>query len=129
MLNIINFFTSNKQLKINESRYIVLLVVWAYIKKLSSTDRVNIYVISIVFSIDFAWWKVEKSGITPHNLYRDSMDLIFKQFFGSCRGLQPLGCFFSFFLLQHIKNLAERLFRFPRLFWVSDEITYEHITF
>ena len=43
--------------KVNESRYILLFVFSRSIKKLFSIDYVNIYLSSILFSIDFAWWK------------------------------------------------------------------------
>ena len=36
---------------------VVLFMVSVSIKKLSSIDQGIIYLLSIIFSIDFAWWK------------------------------------------------------------------------
>ena len=44
-------------LKVNESWYIALFLVNGSIKKFFSIDNVNIYLLSISFSIDFACWK------------------------------------------------------------------------
>ena len=44
-------------LKVNESRYIALIVFSGSIKNLFSIDYVNIYLFSIFFSIHFARWK------------------------------------------------------------------------
>ena len=44
-------------LKVNESWYIALFVVSRSIKKLFSIDYDDIYLFSIYFPIDFAWWK------------------------------------------------------------------------
>ena len=48
---------SLKAVKINKSPYIALFGFSGSIKKLSSLDCVNIYLFSILFSIDFARWK------------------------------------------------------------------------
>ena len=55
-----------KQLKINESRYIALLVFSGSIKKTFSIDCVNIYRFSIFFTIDFA--RRKNKGL-PHIAY------------------------------------------------------------
>ena len=47
-----------EKLKLDESRYIALFVFSRSIKKLFSSDCVNIYPFSIFFSLDFARWKV-----------------------------------------------------------------------
>ena len=44
---------------------------------------VNIYLFSIFFSIDFAWWK--KCGVTPHCLYRDSLTFKLSHFPNICK--------------------------------------------
>ena len=44
-------------IKVNKSRYIALLLFSGYIKKPFSIDCVNIYLFSMLFSIDFARWK------------------------------------------------------------------------
>ena len=44
-------------LNVNESRYIALFVVSGSIKKLFSFDYVNIYLFSMLFSIDIVRWK------------------------------------------------------------------------
>ena len=52
-------------IEVNESRYIALFVISGSIKKLYTIDCVNIYLCP-----------VEKCGVTPHFLYRDSLTLI-----------------------------------------------------
>ena len=67
-IKICMFFETSQSLvlKINESQYIALFVVSGSIKKLSSSDYVNIYLFSIFSSIDFARWK---SVVLPHIVY------------------------------------------------------------
>ena len=60
--------------KFNEILYIALFVVSGSIKKLSSIYYVNIYLFSIFFFKKYCL--VEKCGVTPHCLYRDSLTLI-----------------------------------------------------
>ena len=59
-------------IKINESRYIALFMVRRPIKKLFSIDYVNTQVFSIFFN---TFCPVEKCGVTPQCLYRDSLTL------------------------------------------------------
>ena len=61
----LNFFSSFGigRGKVNESRYIALLVVSGSIKKLFSIDYVNISLLSVYFSIDFAGWKVVELNV------------------------------------------------------------------
>ena len=58
--------------KLNESRYIALFMVSGSIKKLSSIDYFNIYLVSLFRSIYFARWK--RVGLY-HYLHRESMTL------------------------------------------------------
>ena len=85
-------------IKVNESRYISLFVFSGSINKLFSIYCTNVYLFSIFFSIDFERWRklfsiecvsiylylifffyrffpVEKSGVTPKCLYRDSLTI------------------------------------------------------
>ena len=62
------------ELKINESRYSRLFVLSGSVKNLVSIDFVNIYIFSIFFFNRFC--TVEKFGVTPNCLYRDSLTLI-----------------------------------------------------
>ena len=59
-------------LNMKESRYIALFVVSGSIKKLFLINHVNIYLFSMLFAIILP---VEKCGVTPHSLYRDSLIL------------------------------------------------------
>ena len=86
-----------KKVKGNESRYISLFAVTESIKKLFSIDHVNIYLFSMFFSTGFARWKrlyqqlsflniffnrfssVEKYGVTPLCLFRDSVVNYFRK--------------------------------------------------
>ena len=52
-------------IEVNESRYTALFVISGSIKKLYTIDCINIYLCP-----------VEKCGVTPHFLYRDSLTLI-----------------------------------------------------
>ena len=58
-------------LKVNESQYIALFVFTGSIKKLFSIDCVDIYLLSILFSIDFTRW--ESVTLPPHCLYCNSL--------------------------------------------------------
>ena len=69
----IKFFSSEKHFfifQIKVSWHIALSVVSRSIIKLFSCDYVNINLFSMFFSIDFAQ---QKSGVTPHCLYCDSL--------------------------------------------------------
>ena len=60
-------------LKVNESRYIALFMFSGSVKKLFSTDCINVFFfINIVCNRLCA---VEKSGVAPLCLYRDSLIL------------------------------------------------------
>ena len=53
-------------IKINVSRYVTINVTGESIETLFSIDYVNIYLFSIFFPIDFAWWRSER---LPHIAY------------------------------------------------------------
>ena len=68
----INFIQRISSFKINESRYITLFAVSGSIKRLFSIDYVNIYLFSILFSLDFSR---ENCGVNLHYIYPDSLNL------------------------------------------------------